>query len=293
MAILQAVIAKLDDVEESLRGFYVEKDGKFALQVNGVKTQADVDAVSRALQNERTEHGKTKAKVTTLTEAVQAWTDAAGENGTPETVKATIEKVGTLEAAGGPEITKNFQNMVQAEVAKIVDGRIKSETTKYERQLAAANTKITELTTNVTDYRAKDDRRTVVDAVRGAADNAKVRGEAIPDILAIAAGELKLVDGKVVTEDGRDPAQWFEDRKKVSPYFWPVAKGAGAGGDDGLPGVDAKDNPFTYANHNMTKISAMVGSNPSEAAKLAAAAGVPKGADGNFIWHQRPAAPQK
>lgn len=293
MPILNAVIAKLDDVEEAFRGFYVEKDGKFALQVNGVKTQADVDAVTRALQNERTEHTKTKGKVTTLTETVQSWVDAAGEGATPESVKATIEKVGTLEAAGGPEITKNFQSMVTAEVNKIVDGRVKSETTKIQRQLDAANTKLTEQGSTITNYVQKDERRTVVDAVRGAADAAKVRGEAIPDILAIAAGELKLVDGKVVTEDGRDPAQWFEDRKKVSPYFWPVAKGAGAAGGDGLPGVDSKDNPFAFGNHNMTKISALVGSNPSEAAKLAAAAGVPKGADGNFIWHQRPAAPQK
>lgn len=293
MPILNAVIVKLDDVEEALRGFYVEKDGKFVLQVNGVKTQADVDTLTRSLQAERSDHVKTKAKVTTLTETVQAWVDAAGENGTPETIKSTMEKVSTLEAAGGPEITKNFQAMVTAEVNKIVDGRVKSETTKLQRQLDASNTKVTELTGNVTEYKAKDDRRTVIDAVRGAADNAKVRVEALPDILAIAGGELKLVDGKVITEDGRDPSQWFEDRKKASPYFWPAAKGAGAAGSDGLGSVDSKDNPFTPANHNMTKISALVNSNPTEAAKLAAAAGVPKGADGNFIWHQKPAAAAK
>lgn len=293
MPILNAVIAKLDDVEEALRGFYVEKDGKFALQVSGVKTQADVDAVTRALANERTEHGKTKAKNSTLTETVQAWVDAAGENGTPETVKATIEKVGTLEAAGGPEIAKNFGAMVTAEVNKIVDGRVKSANTALQRQLDAANTKLTEQGTTITTYVQKDERRSIVDQVRGSCDAARVRPDAIPDILAIAGGELKLVEGKAVTEDGRDAAQWLEDRKKVSPYYWPAAKGAGAGGGDGLPGVDSKDNPFAFGNHNMTKISALVGSNPSEAAKLAAAAGVPKGADGNFIWHQRPAAPAK
>lgn len=289
--ILQAIIAKLDDVEEALRGFYVEKDGKFVLQVNGVKTQADIDAITRALTNERTEHGKTKAKVTALTETVQQWTDAAGEGGTPEAIKTTREKLGTLEAAGGPDIAKNFQQMVQTEVAKIVDGRIKSETTKYERQLTTANTKITELTGNVNEYKLKDDRRAIVDQVRGAADAAKVRPDAMGDVLSIAGGELKLVDGKAVTEDGRDAAQWLEDRKKVSPYYWPSAKGAGAEGGDGL-GIDAKDNPFSPANHSITKIGALVQSNPAEAAKLAAAAGVPKDATGNFIWHQKPA-PQK
>lgn len=293
MPTLNAVITKLDDVEESLRGFYVEKDGKFSLQVSGVKTQADVDAVTRALANERTEHGKTKGKVTTLTEQVQAWTDAAGDGITPDKLKTNMEKLGTLEGASQPELTKNFQGLVQAEVAKIVDGRIKSETTKLQRQLDTAQAKITEQTGAITQFTQKDEQRTVFDQVRGAIEAAKVRPDAVMPLARLANGELKLVDGKVQTEDGRDAAQWVEDQKKVTPFFWPAAKGTGAEGSGAPGGVDSKDNPFTLPNHNMTKISALVGSNPAEAAKLAEQAGVPKDAAGNFIWHKPPPAAAK
>lgn len=293
MAVLAAIIAKLDEVAEPLRDFYVAKDDKFVLQVNGVKTQADVDAVQRALVNERTEHGKTKAKVTTLGEQVQAWTDAAGEGATPETIKAGMEKLGTLEAAGQPDVLKNMDAVVNDRVNKVVEGRIKSETQKLTRTLETANAKINELTGTVGTFVQKDERRSVVDAVRGAAEAAKCRTDAMGDLLSIAAGELKIVDGKVQTEDGRDPVAWLEDRKKVSPYFWPAAKGAGAGGSDGVGGVDSKDNPFAYANHNVTKIGQLVNSNPAQAAKFAEAAGVPKNPAGVFIWHQRPEAPAK
>lgn len=50
MAKLKLVVEKLDDIEESSRGLYVEKDGKFVLDVDGVE---DTSGLKSALQKER------------------------------------------------------------------------------------------------------------------------------------------------------------------------------------------------------------------------------------------------
>jgi len=50
MAKLKLVVEKLDDVEEASRGLYVEKDGKFVLDVDGIE---DTSGLKSALQKER------------------------------------------------------------------------------------------------------------------------------------------------------------------------------------------------------------------------------------------------
>lgn len=50
MAKLNLVIEKLDDVDEGMRGLYVERDGKFHLDVDGVE---DTSSLKSSLQKER------------------------------------------------------------------------------------------------------------------------------------------------------------------------------------------------------------------------------------------------
>lgn len=66
--------------------------------------------------------------------------------------------------------------------------------------------------------------RTIGEEVREAARASHVRDEAINDVLTFAAADLKVVDGKLQTADGRDGAAWLDDRKASSPYLWPAAR---------------------------------------------------------------------
>lgn len=285
MAMLKAILAKLDEVEEPFRGLYTQRGDKFEFTgVEGLKTQADIDRQLAANQKVRTDLAKAVGDLKTANDKLVAWGDL-----TPEDVTAKMEKLATLEAGNSvPELAKNFETTVNARVAAVVEGKVKTETAKLQRTIDTLTGELTTSKTAVAAFETKDNTRTVHDAVRAAATAAKVLPEAIPDLLAIAGGELKLVDGKPQTEDGRDPTAWLEDRKAKTPYLWPTAQGTGARGANGEP--IAGDNPFTPKNHNMTKISQLVASNPTQAAKFAEQAGVPKDAAGNFQWHVAPPA---
>jgi hypothetical protein len=53
MAKLQAVLDKLDDVPEPLRELYVEADGKYRLDADGVESLVDTSGLKSALEKER------------------------------------------------------------------------------------------------------------------------------------------------------------------------------------------------------------------------------------------------
>lgn len=59
-------LESLDGLSEDVAKEYVEKDGKFVIQVEGMKTQADIDAVNRSLTAARTEAGNYKTKLALL-----------------------------------------------------------------------------------------------------------------------------------------------------------------------------------------------------------------------------------
>lgn len=283
---LKAILAKLDEVEEQYRSLYTERNGKFEFTgVEGLKTQADIDRQLAANQKVRTDLTAAQTALKTANDKL-----ATFEGLEPDDVHAKLEKLATLEAGNSvPELAKNFEATVASRVAQVVDGKIKAETTKYQRTIDELNGKLTAATGTIQAFETKDNTRTIHDALRAAAVQAKVLPEAVPDLLAIGAGELKLVDGKPQTEDGRDPTAWLEDRKAKTPYLWAPAQGAGSRGANGE--VLSGDNPFKAGpTHNMTKISQLVKDNPTQAAKLAEQAGVPKGPDGSFLWHVQPAA---
>jgi hypothetical protein len=281
---LKAVLANIGEVDEKYRDLYTQKGDKWEFTgVEGVKTQADIDRLNTALTKERTDHAKTKSDLNAAKEGVTAW-----EGLDVEDVKAKLEKLETYETGNKvPELAKNFEATVQARVQQVLDGKVKAETTKLQRQLDEVNRKNQELTGQVTEYTGRENTRTVHDAIRAEAVKAKVLPDAMSDVLLIAGQELKLVDGKVLTEDGRDPSQVIEDFKKTRPYYWPQAQGAGGQGSGQGGGLDG-DNPFKRDNWNQTKISQLVAKDSTRAAKLAEAAGVPKDATGNFKWHVMP-----
>lgn len=265
---LKLEIAKLEEVAEALRDFYKEKDGKFYLQVDGMKTQADIDKQLAANQKERTEHAATKATLKVATDKLAV----LGELD-PDEIIDKLAKLETLEAAGANPKAEEIQKLVDAGVT----AKLKVETQRLERTLKTTTDERDALKSQVGELGGKIVQRTVDDAVRDAATVAKVVPEAIGDVLILARSAFKLTDGKVVDESGRDPSQWLEDSKKSRPYLWPRAQGAGGqGGGDG--GGLSKDNPFSADGWNLTEQGKLVTANPTKAAELAALAGTTVGA---------------
>lgn len=271
---LKLIIDKLEDVAEGLRDHYKEKDGKFHLQVEGIKTQADVDKVLAAKTKEVTEHKATK-------DALKAANDKLAVFGEldPDAVITQLQELETLKAAGpnakAEEITRKAEEIAAAKFG--------NEKQKLIRDLAKVTGERDELSKAKTGLETLITQRGVDDAVRGAAVAAKVRPDAVLDLTLLARNDFKMVDGKVLTEDGRDPAQWLEDRKKTAPYLWPAAQGAGGQGGNDNP-LTGGENPFSHTGWNLTKQGEQVKANPAKANQLAELAGTKVGGP-------RPAAP--
>ena len=93
-----------------------------------------------------------------------------------------------------------------------------------------------------------------------------MKSEALADAIMIGSAELHLIDGVVVTDDGRTAAEWFEQRKSVSGYWWPAAR-AGARGSAEMAGY-AGTNPFLKTSWNMTSQSQIAAKDPALASRL-------------------------
>lgn len=259
--VLKSVLDKLEDVDEKYRGAYVQKGSKFELQVDGMKTPGDVERVTQSLNRERAAHDDTKKKLNDAKQSLEAFGELD-----PDDVKDKLEKLNTIEQSGGnPDATK-----IQSLIETGVSNRIKSETQKMQRSIDSLTRENATLKQQAESLGGQITQRQIDDQVRAEAVKLKVLDGAVPDALIHARGVFKLVDGRVQTDDGVEPAQWLEERKKTSPHWWPSARGAGAhgSGDGGLDGA----NPFTHDGWNVTEQSKLVSSDPIKANKLAAAA---------------------
>lgn len=263
---LKFVVDKLEDVAEALRDYYEPKDGKFVLKVEGAKSQADIDKQLSANQAERTAHTKTKQDLASANEKLKVWGDLE-----PDTVLGQLTELETLKAAG-PNAKADDINKKAEEIAATKFGQEKQ---KLQRDLVKVTGERDALLKETGDLKTSISTRSVDDAVREAATALKVLPEAVGDLTLLARSAFKITDGKVLTEDGRDPNQWLEDRKKTSPYLWAPAKGAGAGGQGG--GDTTGENPFSGKGWNLTKQGQMVQQDPAKAKTMAEQAGTTVG----------------
>lgn len=256
---LAATVDSLEGVPEALHAFYVEKDGKFELQVIGVPAQGDLDSVRNLLTKEKALHK-------TLQERVKLLGDHRIED-----IPAMLDRIPELEATQG--------QIDDDKINTIVETRIKARLGPIEREnkelKAAAETK----DKTISEFEAKDRTRTIHDKVREDATKAKVLPEAIEDALLLADRIFEVDDaGRVVTKDnvgvtpGIEPSVWFTDVQKTRPHWWGPSAGGGAGGNRG-GGGDATTNPFTHENWNLTAQGALVNSDRAKAEQLAKAAG--------------------
>lgn len=274
--LLKPTYEKIDDVPEAHRELYTEKGGKWELTgVEGVKTTADVDRLSKSLHAAQEDNKKLKA-------ALKAFEPL----GKPDEVQAKLDRIEELEAlaaaAGGTDEKK-----IEELVTKRVEGKLRSATTPLERQLKQINDERTALAEELTALKAEKTRRTLHDEIRAAATHKDVnmRVEAIEDAQILGERVFEVTtDGKVLTRDGvpgitpgLKPAEWLRDLQQSRPHWWPETVGGkarGGAGGGGNPG----ENPWAADTWNMTKQGQFVRQFGMErAGKMAAAAGTTVG----------------
>ena len=245
-----------DEIPTDQQALYVERDGAFVLDVDGAVEKAKLDefrANNIALSNQLAEHRK------------------RFEGIDPEEVRKLAEEKRRLEEA---------QQLKSGEVEKVVEGRLKTAKTEWDKQFAAVTSERDSLNARLTAIQ-------IDQGVIGSATKRGLRPTAMPDITARARTVFRLVDGAPrayegdgqtvrVGKDGITPMtldEWVDQQVANAPHLFESNAGGGAAGNgSGGAGNRSVKNPFRRDSWNLTEQMRLQKSDPALAARLKAAA---------------------
>ncbi len=268
---LSMIIESMEDVDEPLRELYVERDGKFELDVTGVFSTLDRDKLRGSLQAERTAHKQTRDKLSVF-----------GER-TPESIEEL--ETGLEEATTQIEALKKDGGPTEEDTDKMVERRALARIKPIERQFAALQTKFDALTGDHNSSLAELSQGKIQGAVRNAAAEKSlgIVSDARDDIGLWAERTFEVDEsGEVVSRDGVSgvtpgllPADVFKEMKDGGVrrhWFGQTVSANATGGKGGA--AEQGDNPFMLVNgraKNLTAAAQIVKSDPARAKKLAIA----------------------
>jgi len=245
---------EIDDVSEApeaARSFYTEKNGKYVLDVDGVKPLAEFNTVYKSLGEERGAHKKTK-------EILGRFGDTK-----PEDLAVMNDRIAELSASAGTVDEAAIEKIVAARTSPLVRERDKHATEAAEKQ-----TRIAELEAKIVTGERKQ-------LVSGLASD-KIKPEFLRDAQLRAQVELKYDPDqeRFVDQFGATPEEWFNRQMEETPSWVVESTSAGAKGGKG---GESNENVFdrTSSAFNMTAQMDMVKSDPKRAKALAARVGFP------------------
>src|SRR5512137_2880351 len=259
---LKFKVKSKDEVPTEQQALYVERDGAWMLDVDGAADKAKLDefrANNIALSNQLAEQKR------------------RFEGIDPEQVRKLAEEKQRLEEA---------QQIKSGEVDKVVENRLKTAKTEWDKQFSAVTGERDSLNARLTAIQIDQGVITVA-TKRG------LRPTAIPDITARARTVFRLVDGAPrafepdgqtvrVGKDGITPMtldEWVDLQVADAPHLFESNAGGGGGGaasqygnGPGGAGNRSVKNPFRRDTWNLTEQMRLLKSDPGLAARLKAAA---------------------
>lgn len=252
-----------EDVPEAHRELYTEVDGKWNLTgITGMKTQADVDRLTKSLEKERVESRRLKGKM-------EVWGDLDQEKVLAELDELKEARI-RLDAGEGKVDEEKIETLVTARVA--------TQVAPIQRKLDASEKLLGEQGEAIVGFESANTVRTITDAVRKAGVGAKIIDTAMEDALMLGERVFEITDeGMVLTRDkmgvtpGIDPVTWFSEMQEKRSHWWPKSTGGGAPGSDGGGGFSA--NPFSRDHWNLTEQGRAVVSDRGKADRMAKSAG--------------------
>lgn len=240
------------EIPAGLENLYVERDGAFVLDVEGVAAKSVVDEFRNnniALKQQLTDFQK-------RFEGIE-----------PDVARAALDAKRKLDEG---ELLKrgDVDTILQPRLAPVL-----KRATEAETALAAANARLVELQVNQT--------------ALAAAGKRGLRPTAVPDLAQRAQRVFKLVNGAVVAmeSDGQTPKvgkdgvtplsidAWVDGLVTDAPHLFETNSGGGAVGSS-AGGVGGVKNPWAKATWNLTDQMLATRTDPKRAEQLKAAAGV-------------------
>ena len=249
-----------DEVPADQAALYVEREGEWVLDVEGVVEKAKHDDFRTANVALRKELEEQKKRF---------------EGIDPEEVRKLAEEKQKLEET---------QQLKLGEVEKVLETRLKTARADWDKQFGAVTAERDALNTRLASIQIDQGVITV-------ATKKGLRPTAIPDITARARSVFRLVngaptafesDGKTVRvgKDGITPMnleEWVDAQVSDAPHLFESNAGGGAAGDASGGGGATRatrsvKNPFRKETWNLTEQMKLMKSDPQLAARLKAAA---------------------
>ncbi len=242
-----------DEIPAELQPHYVERDGAWTLDADGVVEKAKLEefrATNVAILKERDDLRK------------------RFEGIDPDAVRQLAEEKRKLEEAA---------QIKAGEVDKVLSARLKAELDKVHAPVVAERDALHGRLTAI-----QIDQAVVTEATKRG-----LRATAIPDITARARMTFKLVGGVPqafeadghnarMGKDGVTPmtlAEWVDALVSDAPHLFEANAGGGAAGSgSGGAGNRSGKNPFAQATWNLTEQMKLAKTDPALAARLKAAA---------------------
>lgn len=219
MAKLQAKLDSLDDLDESLHGLYVERNGAFYLDVDGVEFEDNVSGMKKALDRQ-------KREIKELKEAIQQY-----DGIDPEKAREAQARLNEIE---------DKQLLDEGKLDELVEKRVsimrqdfEGKTKALQKSLEAAQGDNQVLTGRLSEV-------LIDSAITNAATKAGVRPEAVDDVLNRGRRVYTLVDGVPIPKDGdtviygKDGSEplpiedWVSTLQRSAPHLFGETSGGGA-----------------------------------------------------------------
>ncbi len=269
---LLAIIDEKSAIPAGLESFYTEADGKFVLQVEGMKSQADFDNYAEALK--------------------KRFTDAAADFSKQQNAGISHDDVAAMIKDGFAKFQPPAPGAKpNGDGGDPPGGDVAARLHDLERNAAKSEETITKLTEERDAALGASRSTTIKNALNSAAQKAGATPEGIGNLVTLVEPNFELTqDGQVVTKldskttsPNTKPDDFFAAAAREKQYrmFWPASTGAGADNDGGGPGAGGDlgaDNPWTIKGWNMTKQGHIFQKDKAEAERLAKVAGVKLGA---------------
>jgi hypothetical protein len=273
MANLKTVRENLDDVQESLREYYVEKDNKFYLELEGIDDHPAVAGLRNALAEQKKARAKQAEEIKTLRERVSKIPDDFNPDELA-TLRAKIEEYEADPDRRSAPDQKAMQDLVAAR--KMLEQKIASMEKSHATEMDKLNKQI----------QKKDGfihGLLIDDGLTKALVEVGVGKEFLKASKALLRENVKVVeedgDYTAVVETDTGP---LDIQRYVSDWvasdegkpFVPPAKGGDAGGTSRpqKPIVNEK-NPWAKDSWNLTEQGKLLRDDRPKAERLAKAAG--------------------
>jgi len=246
-----------DEIPGEQQSFYVERDGAWVLDAEGVVEKTKLDE----FRNTNVALIKERDELKQRFEGID-----------PDEVRKLAEEKRKLEEA---------QQVKAGEVDKVIDARLKAARNEWEKQHGVVVAERDALNARLVSIQ-------IDQAVVSEASKRGLRATAIPDITARARNTFKLVNGVPqafesdgqtarVGKDGIAPmtmTEWVDALVSDAPHLFESNAGSGAGASARAHGAAApgSKNPFKRETWNLTEQMKLQKIDPALAARLKAAA---------------------